>query len=116
MPSSAGQAQFGRSADEQPVGSGREHLGRTCGTARLGRADQRAAGADKIVDDHRHLAVHVAGEQLAADDAAAAEFLHIRAADILSGQLLQRLAELLGAFGTAGVRRDSDGIGAPQQR
>ena len=84
--------------------------------AGLGGAYQRAAGADEVVDDDRDLAGYVARQQFAGHHAAAAILLHVGAADVAPGQLLQRLPERLGPLGAARIGRDGDGRLAMQKR
>ena len=68
-------------------------------------AQQRASGADQIVDDERGRPGHVADEEVAGDDAGAAMLVGERLADRAAERRLQRLAEQFRPLGAAGIRR-----------
>ena len=96
---------FGGAGHEQAMRHQRDHParsrlpGRTCG------AQQRAAGADQIVDHERGRAGDVADEEVAGDDAGAAMLVGECLADRTAERSFQRLAKQLRPLGAAGIRR-----------
>jgi aminoglycoside phosphotransferase family enzyme len=70
------------------------------------RAQERAAGADQIVNDKGRAVRHVAHEQVTGDHPGAAMLVRKCPADGAAARGLQRLAQELGALGAAGVGRD----------
>ena len=68
-------------------------------------AQQRASGADQVVDNQRGRSSHIADEEVARDHAGAAVLVGKSLADRTAERLLQRLAEQLRPLGAARIRR-----------
>ena len=68
-------------------------------------AQQRASGADQVVDNQRGRSSHIADEEVARDHAGAAVLVGKRLADRTAERRLQRLAEQLRPLGAARIRR-----------
>ena len=104
-------------ASEQAVGGGGVSRNGAPRLAGGGRASQGRAGADQVVDDHRHASLHRAHEQvLTAHHAAAPPFLHEGQRHVGRERAGERFAQQLRTLGPARVRRDDDHRLLAQQR
>ena len=90
---------------EQAVRHQREHPFRTGLAGGAGRAQERAARADEVVDDERCRSRHLADEQVTRDDARAAAFVGKGFAYRSSQRGFQRLAKQIGTLGSARIGR-----------
>ena len=97
---------LGGSRHEQPMRHQRHDAPGSGLARRPCRAQERAAGADQVVDDEGRAAGHIAHEQVAGDDAGTAVLVRERLADRAAARGFQRLAQELGALGSAGIRGD----------
>ena len=96
-------------AREQAVGDGGVSRNRAPRLAGGRRASQGRAGADQVVDDHRHASLHRAHEQvLTAHHAAAPPFLHEGQRHVGCERAGERFAQQLRTLGPARVWRDDD--------
>ena len=97
---------LGRSRHEQPMGHERDDAP-GAGAARCPcGAQQRASGADQVVDDQRGRSRDIADEQVAGDHAGTAMLVGKSLADRAAERRLQRFAEQLRPLGAARIRRD----------
>ena len=96
---------LGGAGHEQAVGDERDHPARSGLPGRPCGAQQRASGADQIVDNQRRRSRHIADEEVAGHDAGAAMLVGERLADRTAERRFQRLAEQLRSLGAAGIRR-----------
>jgi hypothetical protein len=69
-------------------------------------AQERAAGADQVVDDKGCTASYIAHKQIAGHDAGAAVLVREGLGHRVAARRFQRLAQELGALGATGVRGD----------
>src|SRR5271169_2279698 len=95
---------------------GREDAYRSALAAGLRRTDDGVAGGDKIVDDDRDLAIDVADQRIAGQDAAAAIFLRERGRDRATERSREPAPERFGAFYPADVRRNDRDVGRTNRR
>ena len=97
-----------RLAGEDAVRRSGEDLRRAMRAAGGGRARDRAAAGDQIVEDDRDAARDVARENLARHAPLAARLVHERLGDGAAAAALQPLPEQLGALLAAEIGRDHD--------
>src|SRR5207248_9042541 len=91
-------------AGEHAVGGEDPNAGRALGAQRVRNADQRAAGRDQVVDDHRVHAVDVTDHALLADDVV------LGTAFVDKGnRQIEQARDVADPLGAADVGRDNHG-------